>query len=258
MARLQEELAKTPRRIWGESLQSAVKVAWEAIEEGKQNKCEYAVFLNPHSLCVAAEDCEFSRAIDSAKLRFPDGVGVTLALLAQTGTSVSRITGSDFFSALTASAQEHGEIKYFFLGSSEAVLMRISARLSLEAPHVRLVGWYSPPFTDAFSDDENRRMIEKINESCADVLWVGMTAPKQEKWLAEHGKELTVPFAGAIGAVFDYYAGLVRRPAWASRLGVEWLIRLAQQPRRLWRRTFVSGPVFLFKVLTKRITLTIS
>jgi len=97
-------------------------------------------------------------------------------------------------------------------------------------------------------------MIGEIRAFNPDVLWVGMTAPKQEKWVAANRKQLHVPVIGSIGAVFDYYAGVTQRaPQWICNLGLEWLYRLPREPKRLWRRTFVSAPVFLWSVLLERL-----
>ncbi|HKE95089.1 MAG TPA: WecB/TagA/CpsF family glycosyltransferase, partial [Povalibacter sp.] len=95
-----------------------------------------------------------------------------------------------------------------------------------------------------------RSIVDRINEARPDVLWVGMTAPRQEKWVHQTLRELNVPVVGSVGAVFDFYAGTVQRaPRWFCRMGLEWLYRLLKEPQRLWRRTFVSGPAFLWLVL---------
>jgi N-acetylglucosaminyldiphosphoundecaprenol N-acetyl-beta-D-mannosaminyltransferase len=122
--------------------------------------------------------------------------------------------------------------------------------MAVDYPNVRVAGTYSPPFKKTYSKEEVDAMAAAINEAAPDVLWVGMTAPKQEKWIHDQRDRLNVKFAAAIGAVFDFYTGRVKRshPAF-QRLGLEWLPRLVQEPRRLWRRMFVSAPVFLFAVL---------
>ena len=113
---------------------------------------------------------------------------------------------------------------------------------------------YSPPFKEVFSEEENRAMIEAVNRAGPDVLWVGMTAPKQEKWIYQNKDRLNVKFIGAIGAVFDFYAGTVKRPhPWFLDHGLEWLPRLLGEPRRLWKRMFVSAPLFMARVFAERI-----
>jgi N-acetylglucosaminyldiphosphoundecaprenol N-acetyl-beta-D-mannosaminyltransferase len=127
--------------------------------------------------------------------------------------------------------------------------------MQADFPHVEVAGTHSPPFRPEPSRDDTEEMIERVNASGADVLWVGMTAPKQEKWIHDNRHRLDVSFAGPIGAVFDFYAGNVRRagPAW-QRLGLEWLPRLVQEPRRLWRRNLVSTPAFLFRTVRHQLS----
>ena len=206
---------------------------------------------NPHSLVVAQQDSQFREALESANAVVADGVGCKWAgLLA--GVSVGpRITGSDFFVSIMDQLNR-SDGRAFFFGSSERVLTQLAERVRVEFPRVQ-VRSLSPPFRP-WTDAENRQMIESIRAFNPDVLWVGMTAPKQEKWVAANRMPLKVPVIGSIGAVFDYYAGVTQRaPPWICNLGLEWLYRLPREPKRLWRRTFVSAPVFLWIVLLERL-----
>jgi N-acetylglucosaminyldiphosphoundecaprenol N-acetyl-beta-D-mannosaminyltransferase len=126
--------------------------------------------------------------------------------------------------------------------------------MSVDYPNIRVAGSYSPPFKPSYSALELDEMIAAINTTQPDVLWVGMTAPKQEKWIFENRARLKVRVAAAVGAVFDFYTGNVKRshPTY-QRLGLEWLPRLLQQPRRLWRRMFVSAPIFVWHTLKERL-----
>jgi N-acetylglucosaminyldiphosphoundecaprenol N-acetyl-beta-D-mannosaminyltransferase len=207
---------------------------------------------NPHSLVVARTDPEFKDALDRASAVVADGVGCRWAA-ALCGVSVGpRITGSDFFSSIMTTLNCNGG-KAFFFGSSDAVLAILTERVERDYPKVAIRA-LSPPFR-AWSAEENLGMIEEIRSCDPDVLWVGMTAPKQEKWVASNVERLGVPVIGSIGAVFDYYAGVTQRaPAWICNLGLEWLYRLPREPKRLWKRTFVSAPVFLWHVLVERIS----
>jgi N-acetylglucosaminyldiphosphoundecaprenol N-acetyl-beta-D-mannosaminyltransferase len=208
---------------------------------------------NPHSLHVAGSDEQFRHALVSADLLTPDGVGILLGSRILGGGIKERITGHDVFEDTCELLSPRGG-SMFFLGSSEPILSLIRERLARDYPSVRLAGTYSPPFKPEFSEAESAAMIDAVNTSGADVLWVGMTAPKQEKWIQGHRDKLEVRFAGAIGAVFDFYAGTVpRSPAAFQRLGLEWLPRLLRQPRRLWRRSFVSGPSFLIQILRQAV-----
>ena len=143
-----------------------------------------------------------------------------------------------------------------FMGSSQKVLDLIVKRAAEVYPHLKVVT-YSPPYKPEFSDDDNKAIIDAINAADPDLLWIGMTAPKQEKWTYSHWDELNILcHVGTIGAVFDFFAGTVRRSGAAfRRLGLEWLPRFLQEPRRLWRRNLVSTPRFLLRVLRWRLGL---
>lgn len=209
---------------------------------------------NPHSLEVARRDAAFAAALRGADLLVPDGVGIVIASRILGGTIRERVTGSDVFAHLSRALDAAGGARYFFLGSTERTLGLIAARLAADYPRIRLAGSLAPPFAEAFSEEESRRMVEAVNASGADVLWVGMTAPKQEKWVAAHRDRLRVGFVGAVGAVFDFYAGTVpRSPQWFLDHGLEWLPRLLRQPGRLWRRNLLSNPAFLARVIRERL-----
>jgi N-acetylglucosaminyldiphosphoundecaprenol N-acetyl-beta-D-mannosaminyltransferase len=219
------------------------------------------VCANPHSLVTADGDQEFRQALHAADLVTPDGAGIVLASRLLGGTIRERVTGSDIFLELSIHFNKHqpDQRSYFFLGASDATLQTIREKLANDYPHIRFAGGYSPPFKPEFSVEDDERMITTINAAKPDVLWVGMTAPKQEKWIMRNRDRLEVGFIGAIGAVFDFYAGNVKRshPVF-QRLGLEWLPRLLQEPRRLWHRNVVSTPVFLAKVLAQRCGLRVS
>lgn len=220
------------------------------------NDCtpRYFVCANPHSIQVASRDKEFQVALKNADLITPDGIGVVLASKILGGTIKHRVTGSDIFWGLSKALNLKQTGKYFFLGSTETVLFQIREKMAVEFPEIQVVGTFSPPFKQEFSEADNQEMIDAINAAKPDVLWVGMTAPKQEKWVYENKNKLDVKFAGAVGAVFDFFVGRVRRshPLF-QRLGLEWLPRLVQEPMRLWHRNFISNPAFVARVLVARI-----
>lgn len=216
-------------------------------------KRKYFVCANPHSLEIARTDSLFKKALKDADLIIPDGVGIIIASKILGGQISRRITGSDVFWKLSETLNKEKNYSYFFLGSTNDTLKIIQEKMSKEFKNIRVVGAFSPPFKSEFSDEDNALMIEKINEVKPDVLWVGMTAPKQEKWIYGNKEKLQVNFIGAIGAVFDFYTGTVERShPWFLTHGLEWLPRFLKQPRRLWRRNIVSNPMFLLRVLWKR------
>lgn len=218
------------------------------IEEG--NSCRLLSCLNPHSYAVSRGNTVFGHALHDADWLIPDGAGIAYASRFLNGAIDDRITGSDIFSGVHNHFQLIGGKSVFFLGSSEEILEIICQKMAHDYPDIKISGTYSPPYKAQFSEHDNIMMVNAINSAKPDVLWVAMTAPKQEIWLFQNRHRLNVKFAASIGAVFDFYAGKVKRshPVF-QKLGLEWLPRLLQEPRRLWRRMFVSAPIFLWHVM---------
>lgn len=211
--------------------------------------------FNPHSYVTSLADSTFSRALRSADWLVPDGVGAVIACRFLGYRIRSRITGYDIFEGLMRRAEQH-RYTVFFIGSTEHILRACTERAAKEFPGVRVVGTFSPPFRASFSDADLVEMRRAINSVGCDILWVGMTAPKQEKWIVDNLPHLKARFAAGIGAVFDFYARTVpRAPTLVQRIGLEWLFRLLQQPRRLWRRTFYSAPVFVAHVVIQKVSM---
>ena len=140
-----------------------------------------------------------------------------------------------------------------FMGSSQKVLDLIVKRAAEVYPHLKIVT-YSPPYKPEFSDEDNKAIVEAINAADPDLLWIGMTAPKQEKWTYSHWNELNIHcHVGTIGAVFDFFAGTVERaPIWWQRHGLEWLYRLLKEPKRMWRRYIIGNALFLWNMLKEK------
>jgi N-acetylglucosaminyldiphosphoundecaprenol N-acetyl-beta-D-mannosaminyltransferase len=222
------------------------------LRAGEQRR--YFATANPHSIEIAQNDCEFDRAIKASDMIVPDGAGILLASKILGGNIMERVTGSDIFWGLNAALEIEKGYSCFFLGSSEETLQQIQEKMALEYPHIKVAGVYSPPFRQVFSDEEEALMVEAVNNAAPDVLWVGMTAPKQEKWVFRNQRKLNAGFIGPVGAVFDFYTGRVKRshPFFQS-LGLEWLPRLMQEPGRLWRRNFISNPSFVLRVLREKL-----
>lgn len=207
---------------------------------------------NPHSLAVADKDPAFLEALRDSDYVIPDGFGIVLASKLLGGRIREQITGPDVFMALSRRWNRERGKSYFFLGSSEEVLGKIRTKMAESFPNIWVSGTFSPPFRE-FSEEDNERMIERINESKPSALWVGMTAPKQERWIHRHRDRLEVPFVGAVGALFDFFAGTKKLPPpWVRRMGLIWLYRFSREPKRLWRRNLISTPVFLYNVALQK------
>lgn len=208
--------------------------------------------INPHSYVTAKEDRLFEEALRASDTLLPDGSGIVLAAKQINKEQIQKIAGSDLHRYLLEVLEEKGG-SVFYMGASQETLDKIAEKIAKEYPSVK-VGSYSPPFKTAFSKEENDEILSRINAFDPQILFIGMTAPKQEKWLHAHKDDLSYNIASSIGAVFDFYAGTVVRPSqfWLD-LHFEWLPRLVKEPKRLWRRNFVSTPVFLFDMLRYKI-----
>jgi N-acetylglucosaminyldiphosphoundecaprenol N-acetyl-beta-D-mannosaminyltransferase len=218
----------------------------------RKERPKFFACANPHSLVIATHDILFKKALLSADLLTPDGAGVVIASRTLGGTIRKRITGTDVFLGVCG-LQNKSEGSVFFLGSTEKNLLKIRDKMALDYPNIRIVGSYCPPFRPEFSERENAAMIKAVNHAKPDALWVGMTAPKQEKWIHQNRNRLNVGFVGAIGAVFDFYSGNVKRPhPFFQRIGLEWLPRFLREPRRLLDRNLRSTPIFLWWILKEK------
>lgn len=237
--------------------------------------------INAHSYNTALKDELFAEALIKGDVLIPDGASIVMAckFLKAKSRPKERIAGWDLF------VHEMGELnveslglrgegdslraqnieslgfrgerrkkKVMFMGSSEKVLTLIKERAAVDYPNVEVVT-YSPPYKPEFTDEENAEMVRAINEAKPDLLWIGMTAPKQEKWTYKHWGELDIDcHVGTIGAVFDFYAGTMKRaPLWWQEHSLEWLYRLLKEPKRMWRRYLVGNALFLWNVIKLKV-----
>lgn len=200
--------------------------------------------LNAYSYVLAEKNQHFSDALKASDILVADGFPIVLAARILGRFKIKKIAGYDVFRHLLGILNKCSGSCYFF-GSSNQTLQSIEKKLGNEFPDVD-AAFYSPPFKDTFTEEENLEMINMINDFHPDVLFVGMTAPKQERWVFENRSLIKANIICSIGAVFDFYAGTVLRPShfWV-RLGLEWFIRFVKEPKRLWRRYFIYSPIFI-------------
>lgn len=208
--------------------------------------------LNPHSYIESKSDSVFEAALKNSNFLIPDGSGISLAEKIIHGKHLNKIAGYDLFTEIMRRLEINGG-KVFFLGSSEEVLNRIKYRASKEFPKV-LIETLSPAYKAEFTKDDIERFASSISLFSPDVVFVGLTAPKQEKLIFQMSDMINAKIISGIGAVFDFYAGTVKRPEniWI-KLHLEWLVRFLGDPKRLWRRNFISTPLFLLDVLKCKI-----
>ena len=216
--------------------------------------------VNAHSFNTAKKDQLFVDALTNGDVLIPDGVSIVKACkwIKAKSQPKERIAGWDLFSfEMEKLERESEELRtkseesktVMFMGSSQKVLDLIVKRAAVDYPHLKVVT-YSPPYKPEFSDEDNRAIIDAINDANPDLLWIGMTAPKQEKWTYSHWNELNIHcHVGTIGAVFDFFAGTVERaPLWWQEHGLEWLYRLMKEPKRMWRRYIIGNTLFLWNM----------
>lgn len=204
--------------------------------------------INQYSFCMAEKNLSFKQALQQSDILLPDGIGIVAAVKLNCHKCIRKISGCALHLHLLQQLNQRGG-RCFYLGSSWLTLQKLQQRLAFDYPNVK-AGFYAPPFKADFSAEDNELMVKAINDFGPDVLFVGMTAPKQEKWTAKHRQQINATVICAIGAVFDFYAGTVKRPKqiWIN-LKLEWLGRLLNEPKRLWKRYLYYGPVFLFLLI---------
>jgi N-acetylglucosaminyldiphosphoundecaprenol N-acetyl-beta-D-mannosaminyltransferase len=205
--------------------------------------------INAYSWTIAERLQVFKQAILESDVLLPDGVSIVLAARLLTGQRIKKMAGADIHRSLLELLQSSGG-SCFYLGASEETLSKIKERITIEYPSVRIAS-YSPPFKQTFTEEENDRMCEAVNTFSPDVLFIGMTAPKQELWVHENKQRLHTKVICTVGAVFDFYAGTQKRPSpRMQQLGLEWFGRLLKNPRRLWKRYLIFNFVFLYHILS--------
>lgn len=206
--------------------------------------------INAHSFNTAQNDDLFAEALMKGDVLIPDGMSIVKACrwLKAKSQPKERIAGWDLFDfEMKRLAQRGG--RCMFMGSSENVLSRIRERAAVDYPNIEVVT-YSPPYKPEFSQEDNAAIVKAINDACPDLLWIGMTAPKQEKWTYSHWDELDIHcHVGTIGAVFDFFAGTYKRaPVWWQKNSLEWFYRLMKEPKRMWKRYVIGNPLFLMNI----------
>jgi N-acetylglucosaminyldiphosphoundecaprenol N-acetyl-beta-D-mannosaminyltransferase len=207
----------------------------------------YVCITGVHGVMESRRDEGLRRIHAGAGLVTPDGMPlVWLAHLAG-HRHVERVYGPDLMLACLRRSLHTGARHYFF-GGAPGVAERLSARMAARFPGLAVAGMHCPPFRP-LTPDEDERLVREINAADADIVWVGLSTPKQERWMAAHVGRLRAPVMVGVGAAFDFHAGLKpQAPGWMQRNGLEWLFRLATEPRRLWRRYLVNNPAFVWQV----------
>lgn len=214
---------------------------------GAQRQSRYITLCNVHSVVTASQDAAFGTVIRQADMALPDGAPVAWAMRRQGFDKQQRINGPDLMWRYLAIAERIGQTVYFY-GSTEATLDKLRTRLAQQFPNLRIAGTLSPAFRE-LTAEEDQAHVDAINQSGAHVVFVGLGCPKQESWMAQHRGHIQAVMIG-VGAAFDYHAGTIKRaPSWMQKAGLEWLHRLASEPRRLAKRYFQTNTVFVGRMV---------
>jgi len=229
------------------------KITTTPLEKINFNNHRMINTLNPHSFLISQSDKVFFEALKNSDVLLPDGIGIVWAKQVLHKTKIKKIAGYDLFMHLMNDLNNK-KGSCFFLGASDNTLKMIEKHASKEFPNVT-VHSYSPPYKKEFTNEDNVKMFTLINRVEPDILFVGMTAPKQEKWVYKNNQYINPKLICSIGAVFDFYSGTVSRPSkfWI-KAGLEWLPRFIHEPLRLAKRNLISTPKFIFQVLYTKIS----
>ena len=222
---------------------SISEVAGYLIRHAEDLAGQYICFSNVHTTVMAADDAEYCGILNHSAMTFPDGMPVAKKIRQNGYAEAERVAGPDLMEALFKQSMGTGR-KHYFYGSSEKTIEALKKNLQERYPYMEIVGMVSPPFR-ALTEEEDAAAVQAINDSGADFVWIGLGAPKQEKWMYAHRGKINGVMLG-VGAGFDFHAGTIRRaPSLIQRLGLEWLFRLLQNPGRLLKRYFITNTKFL-------------
>lgn len=209
----------------------------------------YLCVSNVHTTVMSYDNAEYCAVQNGGIMAIPDGGPLSSVGRKRGFSQMERTTGPDYMKEILKISAKEG-YRHFFYGSTEKTLDKLSRTIERRYPDVQVAGMYSPPFR-ALTKEEDASIIQMINESNADFVWIGLGAPKQERWMAEH-QNVVKGFMVGVGAAFDYEAGNIdRAPDWMQKLNLEWLYRLMQEPKRLFKRYFYTNTKFIWNAVIR-------
>jgi N-acetylglucosaminyldiphosphoundecaprenol N-acetyl-beta-D-mannosaminyltransferase len=234
------------------NLPLAVKMVAEWVELKKPG--HYVCVRDMHGVMKCQKDEDLRHIHNRADLVTPDGMPMVWLSRLAGNRNVSRVYGPDLMLAVSEISTRYG-YRQFYYGGSEGVAELLSQHLQARYSGLQVAGAFSPPFR-AMTAEEDSALVEKINTDHPDILWVGLSTPKQEYWMAEHAPRLNVPVLIGVGAAYDFHAGVKKQaPTWMRNNGIEWLFRLITEPVRLGKRYLTNIPAFIFLVVLQLIGL---
>lgn len=241
-------------RISTLNLVDTIQLFKDWIRNGEKKR----VCVTPVNCILWAKDKLHLRNLyNTSSINLPDGVPLIWASKFLGKPIRGRVTGLDLLPEMSKVGNEQS-YSFFLLGAKEGVAQELAAQLSHRFPNLKVTGYYSPPFAEKFSVEENSKMISMINSARPNILWVSLTAPKQDFWIDEHFDQLDVNIAIGVGGAFEVTAGLIKRaPIWMQKSGLEWLFRFAQEPKRLFKRYFIEAPKFIPLIILQKLGMSI-
>jgi len=230
-----------------------LEMAVEIIEEWIAcRESHYVCVTGFHGVMESWRDKELRRIHNRAGLVTPDGMPLVWLSRLKGFHHVERVYGPDLMLALCERSVAKG-YRHFFYGGAEGVPEQLASVLQKRFPGLQVAGTFSPPFRP-LTPEEKKQVVQRINEAAPDIVWVGLSTPKQERWMAEHVGRLTAPVLIGVGAAFDFLTGRKpQAPRWMQRAGLEWLFRLLTEPRRLWKRYLPNIPIFWILVFLQHL-----
>ena len=225
------------------NLEAAVAAVARGLEEGRRG---YVCVTGVHGISEAQEDPAFRQILNRAFLNTPDGMPMVWMGRLQGFKQMSRVYGPDLLLRVCELSREHGWT-HFFYGGAPGVAEELKQRLEQKFPALKIVGTFSPPFRP-LTGEEEQGLMRQVAALKPDFFWVGLSTPKQEKFMDQYWQKLDARLFFGVGAAFDFHAGRVRQaPRWMQRSGLEWLFRLGCEPRRLWKRYLKNNPLFVLR-----------
>ena len=215
---------------------------------------QYVCVTPAHGIMECQRDANLQKIFNCSGLTTPDGMSVVWLLKILGYRNVSRVYGPDLMESMCQYTSDNRRFRHFLYGGAEGIPERLSEMLRIDFPDLNVVGTYSPPFRP-LTPEEDQDIITQINAAEPDIVWVGISTPKQERWMSDHVDSLNASVLIGVGAAFDFLSGTKKQaPKWLQRSGFEWLFRLLNEPKRLWRR-YIEYPYFLVLVLAQLLRL---
>jgi len=228
---------------------SYADITWFILEWGRAHRPAYVCFANVHMVIEGHWSPQFAGLVNQAAIVAPDGVPLAKAFKPLYGLVQERVAGMDMLPSLIAECESAG-LSIFFFGSTDETLQAMQARIEREHPRLRIAGLFSPPF-GSLNATNNEKYARMINESGAHLVMVALGCPKQETWMAQNYQQINAVLLG-VGGAFDVYAGVRKRaPEWMQKAALEWFYRLVQEPRRMFKRYFVTNSLYIW-LLTRQ------